>query len=100
MKTTIQASDIHALGLGLTDTQEAELVKQLQSVLEQRIAVAIMELLDENRGNELKQLAEGNDPAAVGKWIEAHLPEYQNIVDDEYDILIGDVIKDPMQFTR
>ena len=100
MKTSIDLGEVKALGLGLSEEQETALVKALQPVFEQRIAVALMELLDEKSAEELKKLAEASDPSVLGEWIESHVPDYQDVVEDEYDILIGDIMKDPMQFLK
>ena len=100
MKTFIDPSEIKALGLGLSEEQETALMKALQPVFEQRIAIALMELLDEKSAEELKKLAEANNPPVLGEWIESHVPDYQDVIDDEYDILIGDIMKDPMQFLK
>lgn len=96
--TTIDPAVLHSIGIVLDPAAEAELIEALQKALESRIGLAIIELLDEDAAVELDKLTDEGDQAKVSEWIAVHVPEYQQIVQDEYDILMGEVAKDIDKF--
>jgi hypothetical protein len=96
--TTIDPAILRSIGIVLDPAAEAELVDTLQQVLEERIGLAIIELLDENAATELDKLTDEGNQAKVSEWIATHVPDYQQIVRDEYDILMGEVAEDADKF--
>ena len=96
--TTIDPAVLHSIGIVLDPAAEAELVEALQKALESRIGLAIIELLDEDAAAELDRLTDERDQAKLSEWIATHVPDYQQVVQDEYDILMGEVAKDVDKF--
>lgn len=60
------------------------------------IGEEIYESLTEEEARELIALQEGGaGPEEVEKWIEAHVPDYDNIIEDNVIIAVGEQVKRP-----
>lgn len=88
---TIDPAVLQALGIALSPEEEAVLVAKLQEALEERIGAEIMSFLSEAEAVELQRLAETGSPEQIREWVTVHVPDYQAIAQDEYDILMGEV---------
>jgi SepF-like predicted cell division protein (DUF552 family) len=72
------------LGLeGASDEHKAELVEQMATIVQNRIAMRIVDVLGEAQLNELNKLIEAGDDLAVGTYLEQNVPDYQAIVAEE-----------------
>ena len=95
---TIDPAVLHAIGITLEPDKEAELLAKLQQTLEERIGEAIIELLSPEQAAELEKLVDKGDEAEISTWIAANIPDYAEIVQDEYDILMGEVAQNADKF--
>lgn len=91
MDGTINAEVIRTLGITLKPSEEKQLLKDMEQELEVRIGEAIVELLDDVSLKELVKITETGDQDAVKQWVMVKLPDYEAIVTDEYDILLGEL---------
>lgn len=72
------------LGLeGISDEQKAELVEQMATIVQNRVALRIVDVLGEAELNELNKLITTADDEAIGQYLDANVPDYQAIVAEE-----------------
>ena len=91
--TAIDAATLHSLGITLDPEKEAALIATLQKTLEERVGVAIIELLSDEKAAELESLTEQGSQEQISEWIAANVPDYEEIVKDEYSMLLGEVVQ-------
>lgn len=92
MKPAITPEVLRSLGIVLPKEKEDVLVAVLQQNLEERIGADIIETLTPEKADELNKLAEADDEAVTSKWIVENVPDYAQIIQDAYDILLGEVV--------
>lgn len=78
---------------GITvDSQEVEtLLTHLNQTIEERIGTEITDSLTDDQLEHLVELQDTGDDAKVGAWLEQNVPELQEIIQDEIDILLGEL---------
>jgi hypothetical protein len=86
-----------ALEVKLDEKHQAALNEHIQATLEQRIGLALVELLEDDEVRELIALTEKGDQAALVAWLGKHVPDYQEVVQDEIDILLGEIAENSDQ---
>lgn len=87
----ITESMLKAYGVKLGDQDIASLLQHLNDTLNERVGVEITDSLNDDQLDELLKLQESSDDEQVGEWIEQHVPELQEIIQDEVDILLGEL---------
>jgi hypothetical protein len=87
INTTVLAQ----LGIELDPAQQKSLLEHIQATLEERVGMAIYDLLDDEEAAEFMKLSEQDDEAKIKAWLEANVSDYKEIVQDEYDILLGEL---------
>lgn len=95
---TIDQNLLKAIGVNLPEDQLAKFTGHVIQTLEERVGIAIMELLDDEEAAELIALNEAGDETAVAAWLEENLPEYKEVIQDEFDILMGEIAENADQF--
>lgn len=79
------------LGIKLPADAESELLDHLTNTLQERIGLAIFDLLDDGEAEALIALQEHGNEAVIADWIQVNVPEYKDIVEDEFNILVADL---------
>lgn len=87
---TITPETLQELGIELGDATE-EFMQELNQQINERVGAALLELLDDEEAKELIKVSEGGDDAATTEWIVTHVPDYKEVVQDEVDILLGEL---------
>lgn len=90
----ITQSTLEALGIDFTNQDVDALLSQLNNTLQERVGHEITESLD---GEQLKTLLEIQETASedeLSAWLERNVPGLQQIVQDEIDILLGELVDD------
>jgi hypothetical protein len=90
---TIDNNVLQALGINLNDEKSAALKQHFEESLQERVGLALFDELDDDQATELIALQEKNDDQAVADWIKQHVPDYEAIIQDEADMLIGELAK-------
>lgn len=72
------------------DSEEAYICK-LNEILQERIGAEITRSLNDKQLKELIDLQSGGDDLALQAWLVNNVPELKDIVDDEVDILLGQI---------
>ena len=87
----ITADHLKAVGINVDEAKEIELLEHLNNQLLERVGADITESLNDEELEELVTLQETADEEAVGTWIQNHVSELPKIVDDQRDILLGEI---------
>ena len=88
---TIDENLLKSLGLEISEDAAPEFIEHLIETLEERVGVAVSELLDDDELVELVKLTEANDEKATETWIVTHVPDYEAVIKDEFDILMAEI---------
>lgn len=82
---------LHSLGIHKSETEEAVLIEHFQETLNERVGITMIDLLDDTQVEQLVSLTEKGDEDATTKWLEKTVPEFDQLVRDEFDILMGEL---------
>jgi hypothetical protein len=91
MEQYITKDALLALGINLEDKDVDSLITHLNETVEERIGAEITEALDDAQLGELVKLQETASDEEIGAWIAEHVPDYKEIVQDNIDIVIGEL---------
>jgi hypothetical protein len=80
------------LGIEVSEEDAVSLLVHLNEKIEEMIGAEITEALDDTQLEELLKLQENGTDDEIGDWIAAHVPNYQEIVQDNIDIAIGEMV--------
>jgi hypothetical protein len=80
-----------AMGINMNKSEAAAFKKHFEQTLEERIGLALFDLLDDKEANELIRLQDSADDATINAWIKKHITDYEQVVQDEFDILAGEI---------
>lgn len=93
MQDYITKDSLTALGIKLNDADADSLIAHLNDVVESRIGNEVVEALDEKQLEELVRLQATVSDEEVGAWIVSHVPDYEQIIQDNIDIVIGELVE-------
>lgn len=78
-------------GIEIGEHDEASLLAHLNETLEERVGAEITGELEDDQLVEYLKLQETASEEAVQNWLQQNVPELQQIVQDEIDILLGEL---------
>lgn len=91
MQDYITQDLLKTLGITLDDANADSLIAHMNETVEERIGAEITESLDDTQLEELVKLQETASDEEIGKWIATNVSDYQQIVQDNIDIVIGEL---------
>lgn len=91
MQDYITKDSLKALGINISDEDSTSLIAQLNTTVEERVGAEITEQLDDEQLKELLKLQETASDEVIGKWIAERVPDFEQIVQDNIDIVIGEL---------
>ena len=100
MQPIITKQLLDAAGVVVKAEDEQTLIDHLNEILEDRVGAEVVESLDDTQLDELATLQESDDQEAIQSWMQKNVPEMEDIVKDEIDILLGEVAKDADNFSK
>ncbi len=100
MDTIITKDLLIAAGVNFKPEDEQTLIDHLNETLEERVGAEVVESLDDEQLEQLAALQESDDQDAIQAWMAENVPELEDIVKDEIDILLGEVAKDAKNFDK
>lgn len=100
MQPIITKQLLDAAGVVVKAEDEQALIDHLNEVLEDRVGAEVVESLDDDQLDELATLQESDNQDAIQSWMQKNVPEMEDIVKDEIDILLGEVAKDADNFAK
>lgn len=78
-------------GINLQDQDTVSLLDHLNATLEERVGAEITNSLTDEQLEELATLQENGSDETLASWVEQHVPELQQIAQDEIDILLAEL---------
>jgi len=88
---TLDDDILASIGINLSPEKAEALIKQFEDTLQERVGIEIFEALDDDQASELIALQQKDDQQAVVKYIEQHVPNLEAIVQDQTDIMLGEL---------
>ena len=87
----ITAETIDALGIDLTGQDKDALIIHLNETLQERVGTEITESLNDEQLAVLLDKQENATEEELGAWLEQTIPDFKQLVQDEVDILLGEL---------
>jgi hypothetical protein len=87
----VTEDSLKKLGINLETQDITSLLSHLNETLEERVGAEITDALDDNQLQVLVDLQEKATDEEVGTWLQANVPEFEQIVQDEIDIILGEL---------
>lgn len=81
---------LESIGISLDDDTYLSFTTYFDETLSTRIIDEIIDELDENQLSEFEKLKDSNDDQ-LWQWVNSNIPNLSKIIQDEVDILLGDV---------
>jgi len=91
MQDYITEDTLKKLNISLKDQDVESLLAHLNEELEERVGAEITDTLDDTQLQALVQLQEKASEAEVGEWLKTNVPDFEQIISDETDILLGEL---------
>lgn len=88
---TITAADLTTMGINLTDEKMTSLLDHLNQELNERVGTALLQELDDEQIDEYNEFIKTASEDQVGEWLSSKIPEFTQIIQDEIDVMLGDV---------
>jgi len=90
-QTYVTVQTLRDFGITVDDATVDALLQHLNDTIEERIGAEIVEALDDDQLKEMLAVQDAGDDDKLGEWIAAHVPEYEQIVQDNIDITVGEL---------
>jgi hypothetical protein len=87
----ITESTLDALGIDLSGQDKDALLTHLNETLQERVGAEITESLDDAQLQTLLDLQDKATDEDLGTWLEQNVPDLKQIVQDEIDIILGEL---------
>jgi len=87
----ITESTLDALGIDLDGQDKDALLAHLNETLQERVGTEITESLNDDQLKTLLVMQENAPEEELGTWLEQNVPDLKQIVQDEIDILLGEL---------
>jgi hypothetical protein len=81
---------LQSLGINMDDTTYQAFAEHFEATLDERVVDAVTDSLNERQLEELVALRD-QDEARLQAWLQANVPDLNEIVQDEVDILLGEL---------
>lgn len=87
----ITQQDLIAMGIQLDDEQLKALVDHANETLNERVGADIIESLDDESLKEYLDIQQTGNGEEASAWLTANVPELEQIVENERDIVLGEL---------
>lgn len=87
----VTLATLASFGIQVNETTAQSLLEHINTTVEERIGTEITEALTDEQLKELLDLQEVGSEDQIGDWIAQHVPDYAQIVQDNIDIVVGEV---------
>jgi ribosomal protein L12E/L44/L45/RPP1/RPP2 len=91
MEPIITPTLLVAAGITIPEDQIEALLESANDQLDERIGTEITESLEDDQLEELVTLQTRGDDEAVADWLAENVPELEQIIQDETDIMLGEI---------
>jgi len=87
----IKREQLEAMGIDLDEQAMESLLKEVNEELDGRVGAAVMAELDDEQMEEYGKIEDSLSDGDAVKWLEERIPDLSQIVQDEVDIILGDL---------
>lgn len=91
MQSYITIDQLKNIGINLPDGEIESLLTHLNETVEERVGADITSSLSDEQLDELIVLQESADDQTLGAWITTHVKNYEQIIQDTIDIVLGEL---------
>lgn len=90
--TIITKEQLNSIGINLPDEEMQALIQHTEDTINERISEEVIDSLDDQQIEELASMQESNAPAdQIEAWVIERVPDYQEIVEDNTTIVLGEL---------
>ena len=90
--TIVTKAQLNSIGINLPEDQMQALIPHVEDTTNSQIGEEIVESLDDDQLKELVQMQDNDAPAEeIDAWIRARVPEYDEIIEDNVAIVLGEL---------
>ena len=90
--TIVTKAQLNSIGINLPEDQMQALIQHVEDTINSQIGEEIVESLDDDQLKELVQMQDNDVPAEeIDAWIRARVPEYDEIIEDNVAIVLGEL---------
>lgn len=90
--TIVTKAQLNSIGINLPEDQMQALIQHVEDTINSQIGEEIVESLDDGQLKELVQMQDNDAPAEeIDAWIRARVPEYDEIIEDNVAIVLGEL---------
>ena len=91
--TIVTKAQLNSIGINLPEDQMQALIQHVEDTINSQIGEEIVESLDDDQLKELVQMQDNDAPAEeIDAWIRARVPEYDEIIEDNVAIVLGELV--------
>jgi hypothetical protein len=92
--TIVTKAQLNSIGISLPDDQMQALIQHVEETINERISEEVVESLSDDQLKELVELQTGNASAEeIDAWIRERVPEYDQIIEDNVAIVLGELVE-------
>lgn len=92
--TIVTKAQLNSIGISLPDDQMQVLIQHVEETINERISEEVVESLSDDQLKELVELQTGNASAEeIDAWIRERVPEYDEIIEDNVAIVLGELVE-------
>ena len=90
--TIVTKAQLNSIGINLPEDQMQALIQHIEDTINSQIGEEIVESLDDAQLKELVQMQDYDASAEeIDAWIRARVPEYDEIIEDNVAIVLGEL---------
>lgn len=93
MHNYVTKDDLITLGIDVSDQDIDSLIAHLNQTINERVGAEITESLDDDELKEMLALQDTATDEELMAWVTSHVPDYAEIIEDNTDIVIGELAK-------
>jgi uncharacterized transporter YbjL len=98
--TIITKEQLNSIGINLPDEEMQALIRHTEDTINERISEEVIDSLDDQQIEELASMQESNAPAdQIEAWVIERVPDYQEIVEDNTTIVLGELAESVEQIS-
>lgn len=92
--TIVTKAQLNSVGISLPDDQMQALIQHVEETINERISEEVVESLTDEQLAELVKMQDSNAPAEeIDAWIRERVPEYDEIIEDNVTIVLGELVE-------
>lgn len=92
--TIVTKAQLNSIGISMPDNQMQALIQHVEETINERISEEVVESLTDEQLAELVKMQDSNAPAEeIDAWIRERVPEYDEIIEDNVTIVLGELVE-------